>query len=68
MSTDHITELKKLVKQATDDEIAFLRAENKALRAALAKAEQAIIDTAVATVNQTIAFDDINRTATVVPE
>lgn len=68
MSTDHITELKKLVKQVTDDEIAYLRAENKALRAALAKAEQAIIDTAVATVNQTIAFDDIKRTATVVPE
>lgn len=68
MSTDHTTELKKLLKQVTDDELAYLRAENKALRAALAKAEQAIIDTAVATVNQTIAFDDVNRTATVVPE
>lgn len=41
MSTDHISELKRLLDQVVAEDRAYLRAENKALRAALAKAEQA---------------------------
>lgn len=78
MSTDHITELKKLLKEVTDDELACLRAENKALRSALAKAEQSLAETtylltgpvkkAESSVTHRIVFDDANGTATVVSE
>ncbi len=39
MSTEHITKLRDLLQQSTDDEISYLRAENEALRNAIAKME-----------------------------
>jgi hypothetical protein len=39
MSTEHITKLRDLLQQSTDDEISYLRSENEALRNAIAKME-----------------------------
>ena len=48
MSTqDSIDNLRKVVRQSYEDEIAYLRAENTALRSALRK-EQAALDHATA--------------------
>lgn len=41
MSTDEITKLRRQLREVTENEITYLRAENQALRAALAKAEAA---------------------------
>ena len=70
MSTDYLTQIRRMLADIAEqeaDELKTLRAENRALRSALAKAEQAVIDASVATVNQLATFDQA-ATAAVVSE